>query len=232
MPKKNPEHRFDRRFPNLKGTIFIVTYGRTGSTLLQNLLMTIPDCTIRGENHNALRGLFSATSQVKMTKKKWGKKEQPASHPWYGADAIRPNFFANAVVDAFVNNVLVPPQEARWFGFKEIRYHTYEDSFEDMMDFIRQNFKNAYLVFNRRSVEEVQKSAWWANWKPEQVGDLVQKMDQRFADYHAAHPEFTEFLQYETFSQDPLALKPLFDKLGETLDVDKIRAVLDNRLTH
>ena len=62
--------------------------------------------------------------------------------------------------------------------------------------------------------------------------DLVQGMDRRFSEYHTAHPEFTSLLRYEDFSTDPQALRPLFDKLGETLDEDAVRTVLANKLKH
>lgn len=75
------DHHLNTRFPNLKRNIFIVTYGRSGSTLLQNLLMTIPGCIIRGENHNAMESIWNAAIRCRMTKQTWGKTEQPASHP-------------------------------------------------------------------------------------------------------------------------------------------------------
>ena len=38
--------------------VFVMTYGRSGSTLLMGLLNTIPGYLIRGENDDALRFLF------------------------------------------------------------------------------------------------------------------------------------------------------------------------------
>nr|WP_256447773.1 sulfotransferase [Paracoccus marinaquae] len=231
MPNEKA-HRFDHRFPDLKRNIFIVTYGRTGSTLLQNLLMTIPDCHMRGENHNIIESIWHSAMRCRMAKSVWGKEEVSSSHPWYGSDQMRPVFFAQGMIDSFVNNVLCPPRDARYFGFKEIRYNALGDQLPEVLDFMRFHFKDALFIFNTRNLDDVANSAWWKNWNREDVVSLVQGMDRRFAEYHAAHPEFTEMLAYENFSSDPLALKPLFEKLGEPFDEARIKSVLSNRLKH
>ena len=232
LTRRAPAHRHDKAYANLKGTIFIVTYGRSGSTLLQALLMTIPGCTIRGENHNMLELLWKAAGRAQQARSVWGNDAQPPDHPWFGADKVAPPAFADALVDAFVLHVLAPPKQARWFGFKEIRYDALGDNFPEMLDFMRASFKNATFVFNARDAADVAASAWWKNWKPEKVAALVATMDKRFVDYAAAHPECCFQTRYVDFSTDPQALRPLFDKLGEPFDQDAIKAILNHRLTH
>lgn len=227
-----PSHRFDHAYPNLKGTIFIVTYGRSGSTLLQNLLMTIPGCTIRGENHNIMELLWSASMRCRMAKNTWGQQPPLPTHPWYGADQMRPALFGQTMVDGFVSNILCPPWDSRWFGFKEIRYNAVGKRLPEMLDYMNFHFKNAFFVFNTRNVESVCKSAWWKDWKHEDVVKLVTDMDRRFAEYHAAHPQNTALLSYDHFSKDPEALRPLFEKLDEPFDPEKLKEVLHRRLTH
>lgn len=226
------DHHLNTRFPNLKRNVFIVTYGRSGSTLLQNLLMTIPGCIIRGENHNAMESIWNAAIRCRMTKQTWGKTEQPASHPWYGSDLIKPIMFARGMIDSFTNHVLCPPRDCRYFGFKEIRYNAFGDRLHEVLDFMRFHFKDAFFVFNTRDVDAVAKSAWWKDWNESDVVNLVKGSDRRFSEYHAANPDFTALIRYEQFSNDPQALRPLFDKLSEPLDEAAIRAVLNNKLTH
>lgn len=226
------EHRFDKIYPNLKGCVFIVTYGRSGSTLLQNLLMTIPGCTIRGENHNTLQTIFNSVERAKRTKAEWGKDATDPSHPWYGANDIRPYFYGAGMIDSFVANILRPPVDSRWFGFKEIRYDAFGDSFPQVMDFIRTHFKNAHIVFNTRSVDAVAKSSWWANWEPAKVRELIQRMDNRFAAYADTHPQGSTLVRYEDVSTNPEALRDLFAKLDEPFDRALVEQVMSHRLTH
>ena len=220
-------------YPDLKGTVFIVTYGRSGSTLLQSLLQTIDRSHIAGENFNALEGLFQASQRARRTRRTWGKKEQPGNHPWHGADNIRPFKLEKLLVSAFVDEVLRPPQDVRWFGFKEIRYNALGPKLPEMLGFMRRSFPNAHFVFNSRNGADVAASAWWAKTHPKtKVMELVSTMDSRFAEYTAANPDHACHLSYDAFSTDPAALRPAFDMLGEPLDRARLDAVLGKRLTH
>lgn len=227
-----PAHRLNKPYPQLKRNLFIVTYGRSGSTLLQRLIQTIPGCTLRGENFNAIEGIWQSFNRVRKTRATWGKTPQPDLSPWYGADEVRPLLYANAMIDAMIAHVLRPPQDARYFGFKEIRYITLDDRFPEMLHFMRAHFKDAFFIFNTRDAEDVKKSAWWKNKEPDHIRQMVAKMDQRFADYHAANPDHSELLSYEAFSKDPNALRPLFEKLGEPFDETQMRQILSERLKH
>ncbi len=225
-------HRFDRHYPHLKGCVFVVTYGRSGSTLLQNLLMTIDGATIRGENHNAMESLWGAARRIRMTRFSWGEEERTAEHPWFGAHEMRPVRFGAAMVDAFVENVLVPPPNVRWIGFKEIRYNALGDDFPMMLDFMHHQFKNARFIFNSRAKEDVADSAWWRDWAREDVYSLVETMDARFDDYATRYPDRAIRTRYEEFESNPEGLQPVFDWLSEPLDQAKIQSVLDRPLTH
>lgn len=228
----NQTHRLASDYPNLKGCLFIVTYGRSGSTLLQNLLMTIPGCTIRGENYNTFLPLFDAVQRARRTKTKWQKGGKAPFHPWYGADAVAPNKFAADLRDAFVRHVLNPPEDARWIGFKEIRYNGMGARMPDFLDFIRNDFPNAHIVMSSRDGTQVAKSGWWPNHDPDQVQAMVTHMDAMFEDYHSRHPRCTSLVNFADFSTDSLALKPVFDAIGEPIDAAEIQAVLANKLSH
>lgn len=221
-----------RAYPDLRGTLFIVTYGRSGSTLLQNLLMTIPGCTIRGENLNLLEGLWRAERRAAEVRQGFAHLGRHPTQPWFGVEHIRPEAFGAALVEAFVAQVLAPPPDARWFGFKEIRYSQVGDDLEAFLDFIRARFPNAHFIFNTRRGEAVAASRWWRKRKTEDVLAMVAAMDARFARYAAAHPDCCFETRYEDFTAEPEVLRPLFERLGEPFDPAAIRAVLEHRLTH
>lgn len=52
MEKENTFSRF--------GSVLIITYGRSGSTLLQGILNSIPGYLIRGENENLMAHFYNA----------------------------------------------------------------------------------------------------------------------------------------------------------------------------
>lgn len=219
-------------YPRLKGCLFIVTYGRSGSTLLQNLLMTIPDCVIRGENNLILETLRTGVEQARDARARWSKPGRDPGHPWFGAHEIDAAALSEAMVAAFLAEVLRPPEGVRWIGFKEIRYAKLGEHLEAHLDFLRAQFPNAHFVFNSRDAAAVAQSAWWAKRKPEEVRHVVSSLDSRFDSYATAHPECSFRTYYETFTTDPGALRPLFERLGEPFDEAAIRAVLARRLSH
>jgi len=94
------------------GFVFIVTYGRSGSNLLQSLLNRIDGFQLRGENNNTLFHLYSAWGAVKDSVPLDGlrtKGEEPApDHPWYGSEKIGLDSFGRDLARLFTQSVLPP----------------------------------------------------------------------------------------------------------------------------
>ena len=66
--------------------VFVVTYGRSGSTLLQKVLGDIDGYHISGENNNALYGLYQSFKFANMAKMRFGQEMTKHDNPWYGAE--------------------------------------------------------------------------------------------------------------------------------------------------
>jgi hypothetical protein len=68
--ERRREARRDRAVRTRKFTyVFVVTYGRSGSTLTQGLLNTLPRTLVRGENNLYLLFMFRAERLAKTFKK-------------------------------------------------------------------------------------------------------------------------------------------------------------------
>ncbi|RKN49092.1 sulfotransferase [Micromonospora endolithica] len=207
--------------------VFVVTYGRSGSTLLMGLLNTIPGYRIRGENGNALYRLYQAQAVLDGAHRRHGGDESRSSrNPWYGAHAWRPSAFRRALLDAFVADVLCPRPGDRVLGFKEIRYT--EAHLEDLtgyLDFLRKSFPASKIVFNHRLPDDVARSAWWA----EHPGSLerVQAADRRLSAFPADARHF--HFHYDRIDDSLDNIRELFAFLGEELDEARVRATLDTR---
>ncbi len=67
------------------GVVFVVTYGRSGSTLLTGILNSIPGFLIRGENRDAVHHLF-LFHQTLATEKARGPQDKvrQRTHPFFG----------------------------------------------------------------------------------------------------------------------------------------------------
>ncbi|MBV1900860.1 MAG: sulfotransferase, partial [Kordiimonadaceae bacterium] len=129
--------------------IFIVTYGRSGSTVLQGLLQAIPGYFIRGENMNTLFPLYKACTAAHTARYTHGKNPHGQDDPWFGADVIKPEVFTKRIVDTFIEEILQPPADARVVGFKEIRFHEGgSEHFEPFLNFIFEHFPGCKFIFN------------------------------------------------------------------------------------
>jgi len=216
-----------------RGHVFIVTYGRSGSTLLQRVLQSIDGYFIRGENNHTLYPLYLAWRRAYEARFEFGKNQHGETNPWYGADAIRPAEFGAKVCQAFLEEIIRPPETARVVGFKEIRFHEAgDDLFEPYLDFIHSNFANSKFVFNMRGWENVSKSSWWATMKPERVRAIIEGCDALYTAYAAKYPERCHMMHYEDHAGNPDAYAGLFEFLGEPFDRAKVADLIETRLEH
>lgn len=216
--------------------VFVVTYGRSGSTLLQKILNGIPGYCVRGENANGLLHIFHAWHAMTETRSVRSLRRLNSAtdidHPWHGAELINPDMLAHAMIKTFVDHVLNLPEGTRVGGFKEIRWHKAEDQFPEFMRFVHTYFPNAKVIVNTRNLDAVARSGWWAKQKPEQVKTVLGKAGAMFAAYREEFPDASISLHYDDYTGNPDAFIKLFDFLGETFDRDAVKAVLDTPLRH
>lgn len=219
--------------------VFIVTYGRSGSTLLQTLLNALPGYQIRGENNDAFLHLFRAWRALHEAYALSGviekQLETPPNHPWYGLENSQAAPFGKALVDAFINHVLRPDPSTRVSGFKEIRFHHAGDEFEAFLDFIHAHFPSCRFIFNTRNHADVLKSGWWPDWyeaEPDVVMDILTRSDRYFKAYLEKHPERGILMHYDDYTADRSLFRGVFDLMGEVYDADLVDRVMDRRLDH
>jgi hypothetical protein len=211
--------------------VFIVSYGRSGSTVLQSMLATVPGSHIMGENLDALAGLFQSYRSAVQAKAEQGSAPRTApGDPWRGAHKIKPDQYNHKLATAFLEDVLNVEKGATIVGFKEIRYFDHED-LEEYLDYIRLTFVPGLLVFNRRNAEDVAKSAWWGT-HPADIAEQVRRFDQRTEAYATLHSNCCLSVSYDEYVRDPQVLQPLFDRLDATFDLATLHGVLAVRLNH
>jgi hypothetical protein len=217
--------------PPTRRYAFIVTYGRSGSSVLQSMLAGITGAHITGENADALAGLFASYRAAFKARRKQGTTARdPPGDPWRGAHRIDPEAYNRALADAFVRHVLAVPPAATLVGFKEVRYFDHDD-LEEYLDYIRLTFAPALLIFNRRKPEAVAASGWWKN-HPADIAAEVRAFDARTDAYAAHHPDSCIVADYDAYVADPQVLAPLFERLGAEFNLAQVERVLATRLDH
>ena len=205
--------------------VFVLTYGRSGSTLLTQILNSIPGYRIRGENNNALYGIFTAFEALHSAKERWGGEKRLFS--WSGAEDIRPAEFAEKCVEAFVFDVLRPQPSDRVIGFKEIRYFEIQKKLDAYIDFIKQFFPECRFVVNIRDPADVAKSRWWV--RVENAPKLIAEFRNRLKQLALTDPSRFYLVDYDLYSETGKALQGLFAWLGEPFSEECVAAVLAAR---
>jgi hypothetical protein len=204
--------------------VFVVTYGRSGSTLLQGLLNAIPGYRIRGENGNALYRLYQADAAIASAHGKFTESYHERPHnAWYGAPSMRPDAFRLQLIEGFVDHVLRPQPGDRVLGFKEIRY-THGDMryFAQFLDFLDACFPGCKIVFNHRDPAATARSSWWATMP--KAEEKIRRTSERFLTVAADDRHF--HFWYDQIDDSLTNIHELLAFLGEELDDEAIREVL------
>lgn len=208
----------------------IVTYGRSGSTLLQGVLNAIPGWLIRGENENFAVHLYRAHAALHLAQTRpYPADTSVPSDPWFG---IRDVDLGQMRADCgtLLRNVLVPPnhhqhQQVRCFGFKEIRYVFAPEELPGYLDFLTSALPDLAILFNFRDIDAVMRSAWWREWDQAESRAMIDRFERAAIAYHLDHPGNSMIMRYEQLIRREAALRDLFTFLGETLDPARLDPV-------
>ncbi|WP_045225541.1 sulfotransferase [Methyloterricola oryzae] len=214
--------------------ILVVTYGRSGSTLLQGVLNSIDGCLIAGENFNFIfplyqsyRRLLSANTHVAEGVLGSENPHLPR-HPFFGARRLSPELFledASRLVIAQLR-ALDESKGTRCLGFKEIRYAEALPELEEYLDFLHRILPGSALIFNTRRSEEVARSAWLKKQRRRDVLSRIQRLDMLFRAY--ADKSLNAFvIDYSDCVRKTERLKDLLQFLGAEYSEARIDAVLN-----
>ena len=204
---------------------FIVTYGRSGSTLLQGVLNALPGYLIRGENYDAMRHLEILFNRLPRSPGQYGADAaaapSQARDPFYGFEA-----FADAPVAAGIAALLqhlllsgADPAGVRCLGFKEIRYTPQNIALK--VQFLRRVFPGCAVIYNTRAPRDVIQSEFQ---KDKEIG-YFEEFNALLEARSEADPD-AFLVRYEDVTRVAGTLIGLHDFLREPFDRERIGAVL------
>lgn len=205
--------------------LLIVAYGRSGSTLLQGLLNSIPGYLVRGENRQAVHRLFEF-HQILVTEKGIHADDEVLGpqHAWYGIDEFPEPLSISSLRHVVLGTVLRPDGDTRVLGFKEIRW--WQDEWEPYFDFLDRLFPGFRIIINTREHDDVARSKWWAH--RDDPHEMLERYEQRLRLIEDRFGERAHRLHYDDWTADPDLLRGLYDWLGERFDrrtVEEVMAV-------
>lgn len=206
--------------------LFIITYGRSGSTLLQGILNSINGYDIRGENNFILLLLFRSAMLLKSAQKKIGRQEKSSKDPWYGIENVNVNGFSEEIVSAFIKNTLKPTRHTRVAGFKEIRYQLLQEhEIEDFISFMVTYFDNPCFIFNERNIEDTSISSFWNT--VDNPKKIINKALENMKQMYSLLQDRSYWVNYDEYTKNPAQLEGLFAFLDEPFDLDQIQKIMN-----
>jgi hypothetical protein len=205
--------------------VFVMAYGRSGSTLLQAILNSTPGVLIRGEN----RGLPYYLHQFHKSAVKdaaWaGDVARRKVNPFFGIRDYPADVAVTRIRELLLDTVLRPEPGTKVLGFKEIRW--YQEDLPDYLAFMQQVFPGARFILNTRRLDDVATSSWWAD-KDDSLEQL-QEIEERMVSAAEALGPAVFHLRYDEYVEDPARLGELFTWLGLEFDEARVRKVMERQ---
>lgn len=211
--------------------VFIVTYGRSGSTLLQGILNSTPGVLIRGENRQSLRHVWqydAAVHKIRRNQRRERRRKgiedgNDTTHPFFGMDQLPSRRTRLAERKLALDSLLRPERDTRTTGFKEIRWD--EPDTPGYVAWLQEVFPGARFVVNTRDLDAVSVSKWWGK-----DPDSRALLEQTEADLLTLADDLGDAayrVHYDDWVADPGVLEGLFAWLGEEWDPERVRATME-----
>jgi hypothetical protein len=217
--------------------LLVVTYGRSGSTLLQGLLNSIDGFLIRGENYGLCQGLFlsfECLCRAKSTQSGAEACGDPTT-PFFGAAELDKDRFLADARHLLMHQLVPEGEEYRCVGFKEIRHLSFEREPGDPVSdkrlreylwFLVRVFANPAIVVLTRDHDQVVRSGWWRKRDPNRLRAHLTAFEETTKRFSKNYPH-TFTIDYADLVSKGSRLKELFEFLGADYDLPRIAEVLD-----
>ncbi len=208
------------RPPRQPRHVFVVTYGRSGSTLVQGLLNALPRTLVRGENGLYVVPLFRAYADLNAFRHLHLRHNPRAGHSaFFGLNEIRPASLVRSTRQMLTNHMLgsVPADQVDVLGFKEVAwFRIAEDETEEFFAFFERVFPGCRYILNERDLDHVVGSGFWQGVDQDEVMASIRRVEaiQRFL--RQSRPDRTLDLRYEDVtSDDPVVAEAQLRAIAE-----------------
>jgi hypothetical protein len=214
--------------------LLIVTYGRTGSTLLQGLLNSIDGCLIRGENFNFCYGLFKSYQATADVIDKQGKNGGSVTKPFYGSAFFNKQQFLKDSYLTLKNQLAIDKDvdTVDCWGFKEIRYtpgalkNGNYYLLKEYLDFLNKLLPGLGVIFLTREHTSVLKSAFWQNKEANKALQEILEFERQAKDWSETNSN-SFWIDYADIVQVNDDLEKLYDFIGAQFNESSILKVLN-----
>ena len=160
--------------------VFVVTYGRSGSTLVQGMLNAMPRTLVRGENGLYVQHLFRAWQAAdEIRQKRKGAPARRTTNAFFGINALTRARFVRNAQRLVVSGILGKEDEKDFdrIGFKEVLWHQVApEETEPFFAWLEEVCPGAKYVLNTRDIEHVVGSGFWQRQDADEAMAAIQRV--------------------------------------------------------
>jgi hypothetical protein len=216
----------------------VLSYPRTGSTVIQRLINTDPSAICVGEKPMAINYLFDFYKSVEDSKFDIPSlfPEIPLGddrNPVFNIDKVDLKLLRHMLKEVFEDVVLAPGNKTK-IGWKENFISPYADGdiSNQQINFIRTLFPDVKFLLNVRDPEKTSQSPIWR--VREEAFEEISERRKWIMDSHLSglFGSGATLLDYDKWSRNPdVIIGQLWD-FGFKVDYQKCKDILSERLTH
>lgn len=209
--------------------LVIVSYGRTGSTLLQGVLNAIDGVLVRGENNDVFRSLWEANQKLVEAKASHGGYSFFPNHAWFGMATFNDQQWMNGMrqlAQGFLRGTDPGQEWVKCLGFKEVRFVSLGRELGSYLAFLEELLPNCGFLLNTRRHEEVLKSGFWKGTSQKVGMAKLQAMEDAFHEFALKRANCFE-IPYSALNLESQRLRDMHEFLGAEFDEQRIKQVLN-----
>ena len=212
--------RSDREF------LFVVTYGRSGSTLVMGVLNSITGFSICGENDCACEELFGFYKKFDRSICSFENNVMPldSRNSWFQTLS---RSGLKSVCQDFLWSLFSGSGSDRVVGFKEIRWD--KPFFEDLVLWLNIVCGRCRFLVVTRNLDDTCRSAWHAG--SPSCRERLKAFEDRVFGFFGSHSYIDSFFLHfdDLYGVSVDSFRDLFVWLGVDLDEGAVQAVLDRK---
>ncbi|WP_183095545.1 sulfotransferase [Nocardioides stalactiti] len=184
--------------------VFVVTYGRSGSTLVQGMLNAMPRTLVRGENGLYVQHLFRAWQAAdEIRQKRKGPGAKNPTNAFYGINALNRGRFVRSAQRLVVGGMLGSEDAGDYdrLGFKEVEWHhlTAAET-APFFDWFEEVCPGAKYVLNTRDVETVLGSGFWQRRDTDESVRAIERVVEIQEHLRSTRPDRVLDTRYEVIT--------------------------------
>ena len=199
--------------------VFVVTYGRSGSTLVQGILNAMPRTLVRGENGLYVQHLFRAWQAADgIREKRKGRSATRSSNAFFGINALTRGRFVRNAQRLVVGGILGKKDEKDFdrIGFKEVLWHQIDpDETEPFFAWLDEVCPGAKYVLNTRDVEQVVTSGFWQRQEADAAMAAIRRVTEIQDHLRATRADRVHETRYEVITGERAASDAALRGLAE-----------------